>query len=198
MSEAARTCQATTKLGAPCKNKVQPGSRYCAVHRQLSAHKAEAPVAAAVGSINQVAEELRQSAPAYQPPPYSPQAFLALLQQNAEQLAGKVPVLGELRHNLEGTKPEDLVDPETWKGLWYILNYTAQAQSKQALDAAVERLARLPGGDTLLLVKSAIEDASPKDLLDLDTWRGAWVIVNAAVLVHANEVKRRVLGEQEE
>lgn len=198
MSESARTCHATTKLGAPCKNKPQTGSKYCAVHRQLSARQEEERVKAAIDDVNQVAEELRQAAPAYQPPPYSPQALLALLQQSAERLADKAPILGELRRNLEGTKPEDLVDPETWKGLWYILNYSAQVQSKQALDAVVERLARLPGGDTLLLVKSTIESASPKDLLDIETWKGALVIVNAAVQAHANEVKRRVLGQQDE
>jgi hypothetical protein len=204
-------CQATTRLGAPCKNKALAGSKYCAAHRQLNASPApteapsgDAPVAptpvpaATIAAVNQVAEELHQASPAYQPPPYSPQALLALLQQNAERLAGKTPVLGELWRNLEGTKPEDLVDPETWKGLWYILNYTAQAQSRQALDAVVERLAQLPGGDTLLLVKSTIESASPKDLLDLNTWKGALVIVNAAVQAQANEVKRRVLGREED
>jgi uncharacterized protein with von Willebrand factor type A (vWA) domain len=198
MTESARPCQATTKLGAPCKNKAQPGSKFCSVHRRLSAGPEEAQVQAAIAGVNQVAEELRQATPTYQPPSYSPQALLALLQQNAEHLADKAPILGELRRNLEGTKPEDLVDPETWKGLWYILNYTAQAQSRQALDAVVERLAQLPGGDTLLLVKSTIESASPKDLLDLNTWKGALIIVNAAVQAQANEVKRRVLGREED
>lgn len=207
MNESPRVCQATTKLGARCKNKAQEGSKYCAVHRQLSARPADAPVADApvaspspetIAGVNQVAEELRKAAPAYQPPPYSPQALLALLQQNAERLADKAPILGELRRNLEGTKPEDLVDPETWKGLWYILNYTAQVQSKHALDGVVERLAKLPGGDALLLVKSTIESASPKDLLDINTWKGALVIVNAAVQAQAHEVKRRMLGQQDE
>ena len=27
--------------------------------------------------------------------------------------------------NLEGTSTSDLLDPQTWQGLWYILNYTA-------------------------------------------------------------------------
>ena len=203
MNESARMCQATTRLGAPCKNRAQAGSKYCAAHRQLNAQApAGAPVAdapaPAIAAVNQVAEELRQAAPGYQPPPYSPQALLALLQHNAEWLAGKAPILGELRRNLEGTKPEDLVDPETWKGLWYILNYTAQAQSKQALDAVIEQLAKLPGGDTLLLVKSTVESASPKDLLDINTWKGALVIANAAVQAQANEVKRRGLGQQDE
>lgn len=210
---AGRMCQATTKLGAPCKNRAQEGSKYCAVHRQLSAEpegQTTAQIAAqpetvqvaqvmsAISGVNQVAEELREAAPAYQPPPYSPQALLELLRHNAEHLADKAPVLRELRHNLEGTKPEDLVDPETWKGLWYILNYTAQAQSKQTIDAVVERLAKLPGGDTLLLVKNTVENTSPKDLLDIQTWKGAWTILNAVVQAQANEVKRRVLGQGEE
>jgi uncharacterized protein with von Willebrand factor type A (vWA) domain len=155
-------------------------------------------MAAAIADVNQLAEELQEAAPSYQPPPYSPQALLLLLQQNAEKLADKVPVVGELRRNLEGTKPEDLIDPETWKGLWYILNYTAQAQSKQTLDAVVEQLARLPGGGTLLIVKSQIESTSPKDLLDIETWKGAWVILNAAVQAQATEVRRRVLGDKED
>lgn len=75
--------------------------------------------------------------------------------------------------------------------------YTAQVQSKQAIDAAVERLARLPGGDTLLVVKSQIESTSPRDLLDFDTWVGAWVILNAAVQAQAIG-KRRVLGEKDD
>jgi hypothetical protein len=151
-----------------------------------------------MAEVDELAEELQAAAPAYQPPPYSPQAMLALLQQNAEKLADKVPVVGELWRNLEGTKPEDLVDPETWKGLWYILNYTAQAQSKQTIDAIVARLAQLPGGGTLLVVKSQIESTSPKDLLDIETWKGAWIILNAAVQAQATEVRRRVLGDNEE
>jgi hypothetical protein len=203
MSESSRTCQAMTRLRAPCKNQAQAGSKYCAAHRKLFTGREVATVeVAAVGvaavGVNQVAEELRQSAPDYEPPPYTPQALLALLQQNAERLADKFPIVGELRHNLEGTKPEDLVDPETWKGLWYILNYTAQVQSKQALDAVVERLARLPGGGTLLVVKSQIESTSPKDLLDIETWKGAWIVLNAAVGAQAAEVKRRVLGSTDE
>lgn len=198
MTESARTCQATTKLGAPCKNRAQAGSKYCSVHRRLSVRPEQEQMAAAIADVNQLAEELQEAAPSYQPPPYSPQALLALLHQNAEKLADKVPVVGELRRNLEGTKPEDLVDPETWKGLWYILNYTAQAQSKQTIDAVVERLARLPGGGMLLVVKSQIESTSPKDLLDIETWKGAWVILNAAVQAQAGEVRRRVRGETEE
>jgi hypothetical protein len=161
----------------------------------LSVRPEQAQVAAAIAGVNQVAEELQKATPAYQPPPYSPQALLALLQQNAEKLAEKAPIVGELRRNLEGTTPEDLVDPETWKGLWYVLNYTAQAQSKQAIDAVVEKMARLPGGGLLLVVKSQVESTSPKDLLDIETYKGAWVILNAAVQAQANEVRRRVLRQ---
>ena len=40
--------------------------------------------------------------------------------------------LSQLIGNLEGTSASDLLDPETWQGLWYILNYTAQLQIDQA------------------------------------------------------------------
>ena len=199
MSDQQRLCQAVTKAGTPCKNAARAGSAFCYVHRSQEA-AAAAPATSPAAAINELAAEIKQTAPAYQPPPYSPQALLALVQETVHRITGdiRLPLVEELMNNLKGTKPEDLVDPETWKGLWYILNYTAQAQSKQALDAALEQLAKLPGGETLLLVKSTVESASPKDLLDINTWKGALVIANAAMQAQANEVKRRVLGQQDE
>jgi hypothetical protein len=83
-----------------------------------------------------------------------PQAFLdpdlwrglwhVFQQQIASQSA---PLLDPLRHRLsalpgagfvsevassfEGAKPSDFLDPETWKGLWFLVNYQVQAQGEQ-------------------------------------------------------------------
>lgn len=198
MSDDVRPCKATTKAGMPCKNMALAGSDYCYTHRGLAPKAVDPQVQATIAGVNKLADELKKDSPAYQPPPFSPQALLALLQQNAERLAARVPGFEELRRNLHGTKPEDLVDPDTWKGLWFILNYTAQAQSKQALEKIEQGLGALPGGQTLLSLKSGLEGTSPKDLLDLETWKGAWIIANAVVMTQADELKRKVLGGQNE
>lgn len=196
MSESIQQCQATTKSGDRCKNRARPGSSYCHVHRQVAA--TEAPDLTAFASqVNQIADELRKETPAYEPPPYSPQAMLALLRQGVGRAASAVhvPLLQELRQNLEGTTPQDLVDPDTWKGLWYIMNYTAQAQSRQALEKFEERLAALPGGQVLLDLKSGLEGTSPRDLFDINTWRGALVILDATVRAQVSELARKVTGD---
>lgn len=193
MSEPTRNCQAITKAGTPCKNAARPGSDYCYVHRS----QAQATAAAASAAINELAAEIQQEAPAYQPPPFSPQALLALVQENLRRVTSDVhlPVVEELVNNLKGTKPEDLVDPETWKGLWYILNYTAQAESKQALEQLEQRIAALPGGQTLVDLKNNLEGASPSDLLDVNTWKGAWVVLTSAVQAQAEELQKNLAGK---
>lgn len=186
-------CQATTKSGARCKNQARAGSSYCHVH----ARQAQQPAAAMADDLNQVAEQLRAQNPTFQPPPYSPQAMLALLQTNLDKVSSKVPILAELKNNLQGTKPEDFIDPETWMGLWYVLNYTAQAQSRQALEKVDELLAGVPGGQALLDLRSGLEGTSPKDLLDINTWKGAFLIADATVKAQINDLRRSVLGEEE-
>lgn len=188
-------CQATTKSGARCKNQARAGSSFCHVHERQAVPSA----ATMAEDLNQVAEQLRAQNPAYQPPAYSPQAMLALLQANLDKLSSKVqiPILTELRNNLQGTKPEDFMDPETWKGLWYVLNYTAQAQSRQALEKVDELLASVPGGQALIDLRSGLEGTSPKDLLDINTWKGAYLIADATVKAQITDLRRRVLGEEE-
>ena len=47
-------------------------------------------------------------------------------------------LLAELRHNLSGTTVRDLVDPDTWKGLWYIAAYTVQTKLQELREWADE------------------------------------------------------------
>ena len=195
MSDAPRPCQATTKAGTPCRNMAQAGTVFCHVHRNLAASAATAQLQETIAGVNTLAEDLHRKTPSYQPPPFSPQAMVALLQQQAERFAASVPMLDELRRNLEGTRPEDLIDPETWKGLWYILNYTAQSQSRQMIGYIEERLAALPGGQTLVMLKSGLEGTRPEDLLDVETWKGAFYILDATVKAQAGDLKRKVLGD---
>lgn len=63
----------------------------------------------------------------YHAPPYSPQALIKLLEENASRFQPEFlkSVLMKLRENVNS----DLLDVDTWKGIWYIVNYQLQAQA---------------------------------------------------------------------
>lgn len=209
-------CAATTKSGQPCRNKARPGSSYCATHQTLAApdnagetapavaeptpEDSRAQLDALMAQLNGIAADIQKEAPTFTPPPFSPSALIALVRDNIERFAPgvRLEIVDELRRNLQGTSPKDLLDPETWKGLWYVLNYTARGQVQQLSDGVLERLMKLPGMAVLSDLKSGLEGASPKDFLDIDTWKGAWIILNAAVQAQVSEVKRRVLGSSDD
>lgn len=152
-----------------------------------------------IAELNQLAEELKRSAK-YTPPPFSAQALANLMQENIGKFAPElqVPILSELKQNLEGTKPEDLLNPDTWKGMWYILNYTAQAQSEQLKSKLNERLAMIPGASIIFDLKSSFEGAKPSDFLDINTWKGVAYILDHTLRAQAKEMKRKLLGEADE
>lgn len=152
-----------------------------------------------IQELNALAEELRRTAQ-YTPPPFSPQAMAALLKDNVGKFAPnlQVPILSELKQNLEGTKPEDLLNPDTWKGMWYILNYTAHAQSDQLKTKLNERLAQIPGASVLFDLKSSFEGAKPSDFLDINTWKGVAFILDHTLRTQAKEIKKKLLGGEEE
>ncbi len=144
--------------------------------------------------------ELRAHIPDYTPPDFSPQALAALLRENLHHFTPEMQldIARQLKSNLEGTSPKDLVDPETWQGMWYILNYSIGLQSDALKDRLSNRLAALPGVATWTDLRSNLEGTSPKDLLDVDTWKGAWYILNHSLRHQAGEIKRKLLGEEEQ
>jgi 1-acyl-sn-glycerol-3-phosphate acyltransferase len=64
--------------------------------------------------------------PGYQPPPFSPRRLLKLIEENLQHMspANRLGVLQKLRSAIS----EDAFDVDTWKGLWYMLNYSLQYQ----------------------------------------------------------------------
>jgi len=116
------------------------GSEYCRVHRrkssgapQPSAAEAE-PEAPDLSELRQITAELdrlikrvQAMTPGYAPPPFSPQRFLSLIKENLGKLSPGLR-LGILER-LRGGVGEDLLDVDTWKGLWTMLNYTLEYQA---------------------------------------------------------------------
>ena len=77
-----------------------------------------------IGELDNLAERLRALAPEYDPPPYSAESMTELVEESVQEVPGEVrrDVLARLRTAMN----EQWFDPETWKGIWYMLNYTMQ------------------------------------------------------------------------
>jgi 1-acyl-sn-glycerol-3-phosphate acyltransferase len=130
-------CKGTTKSGEPCKRFALPDSEYCRAH-QPAEEKAEADLARLeipgederkqlAAELDRLVERLRAVTPGYTPPPFSPQALINLIEENLEKIRPELR-LGILEH-LRSAISEDLFDIDTWKGIWYMLNYSLQYQT---------------------------------------------------------------------
>lgn len=64
--------------------------------------------------------------PHYSPPPFSPQSFVGFIEKSIQHLAPglRLEILEKLRHTLS----EDVFDLDTWKGIWYLVNYNVKYQ----------------------------------------------------------------------
>lgn len=76
--------------------------------------------------LDALIQRIQALSPDYTPPPFSPQRLIGLIEQALNQISpqSRSGILGQLRAGLH----EDVFDIETWKGLWYLLNYSVQYQ----------------------------------------------------------------------
>jgi len=150
-AEETRTrCAALTHAGAPCKNYPLPDLDYCRAHQPTEerlAAGASAPATAGsvsdattaaediaseeqmreqlIEELNKLIERVRAIAPDYTPP-FSPKGMLGAY---SEDLGNLIPDLGRgLVERLRKSPVADFLDIETYKGLWFLVNYTVQSQ----------------------------------------------------------------------
>lgn len=158
------------------------------------------------------AEQTREKLNAQLPEPLRPDNVLNFFRQNLEKVAPDIvqTVLG----SLENTRKEDLLDPDTWKGLAYMLSYSAQHQAEQTREKLNAQLPEPFKPDTVLgFMRSALERVTPdvakgiletlentnkEDLLDPDTWKGIWYMLNYSLQFQAEQFKQRLTGEAKE
>ncbi len=143
-----RACAATTKSGKPCKNYALPDSNYCRIHQPAEATPTTEPASAGEAEAEQAAESeipdaqqrrrlltelealierVRGLTPDYVAPPFSPRRLLKLISENLESLSPdlRLGILEKLRE----TVGSELFDLDTWKGIWYMLNYSLEFQA---------------------------------------------------------------------
>lgn len=138
-------CQGLTKAGEPCKNYALPGTDYCRAHqatasakrpparqrkarRQLETVEAE-PVDQETrrqyaAALDHLVEQVRKMSRGYIPPPFSPKRLIALVQDNLDKFSPELRV--GIVERLRSAVGEDLFDIDTWKGIWYMLNYSLE------------------------------------------------------------------------
>ncbi len=80
-----------------------------------------------LGELDKLVRRLRSISPGYNPPPFSARGLLELIEQNTDKFPPEVLLgwLGKLRKTLG----EDVFDVDTWKGVWYMLNYSVEYQA---------------------------------------------------------------------
>lgn len=204
--EAADNATADAEAEQPAAGAKMPSDASAASASQTGEQTA---LAVLLTALNQLAQEMQQRYPDFIPPSYSTQDLRELVYHNLERFTPDVQseLLSDLKTNIEGTSPKDLMDPDVWKGLWYVLNYAAQAQAESAIKYLAERLAglpgmsyvaNLPGMDVVSELAANLEGASPKDFVDPDTWKGMYMLVNYTVQGTASDLKRKLLGDEDD
>lgn len=77
--------------------------------------------------LDKMISRVKAIAPDYMPPPFSPLRMLRLIEENIERFSPEMR-LGVLE-KLRATVSEDLFDIDTWRGIWYMVNYSLEHQA---------------------------------------------------------------------
>jgi hypothetical protein len=143
--------------------------------------------------------------------PYSPVRLLSLIRENIGKMTPEF-VRG-IRQSFEGMTAEDLRDLDTWKGLAYMMTYSARFQAEKVgdrlqgyipeplrptrlVDVARKGLDKiLP--DIAKQILGTFEGATKEDLMDPDTWKGVWYMINYSLQFQAEQLKERLLAAEE-
>jgi hypothetical protein len=211
-------CAATTKAGNQCRNSAQTGQAFCHIHAR-QAPTEPAPAEPENGELRQLVDELdalladlKKSLPESGDSLYSPLQFLTALRQNLSKLSPDVR--SGLLQNFEGMTREDLLDLETWKGMAYMMSYSARFQADQTREKMNEVLPTPLKPDTWInffkknldkITPSVAKDiaqnlqgATKEDLMDPDTWKGVWYMLDYSLRFQAEQFKQKLTGEDEE
>ncbi len=78
--------------------------------------------------LQAVVDRVQEAHPDFNPPPFSPGALIDLVRRNLDRFAPResMALLRRATDALMGGS--DLLNADTWKGMWYMLNYTLQYQ----------------------------------------------------------------------
>jgi hypothetical protein len=132
-------CQATTKAGHRCKNQARPGLRTCYAHRKVTlgpeaepSRRQSAQVQQLVEELDELVAELKAAIPEQVASPaeaVQPEKLVQFMKENLDKVMPGVAK--DIAASFEGASKEDFLDPDTWRGVWYMLNYSLRFQAEQ-------------------------------------------------------------------
>lgn len=122
-------CAATLKSGEPCTLFAVEGSETCELHKpsedaagQANADEERRQELAA--ELDELIERVSATTPEYEPPPFSIKRFMALVEELLAMLPENLRL--DVLQRLRSAVNEEWLDPDTFKGVWWMLNYTIQ------------------------------------------------------------------------
>jgi 1-acyl-sn-glycerol-3-phosphate acyltransferase len=80
-----------------------------------------------IEELDQLVDRLQAAVPDYEPSPFSPRRLVARVEERFGRVSRSMG-LG-LLDRLRSSLGEDLFDADTWKGVWYMVNYTLEYQA---------------------------------------------------------------------
>lgn len=165
-----------------------------------------------VADLDGLLSELKSTIPEGTQSPYSPLSLLTLVRENLSHLTPDVQ--SGILESFKDMTAEDMMDLETWKGMAYMLNYSARFQANQVKDKMNEQLPTPLKPDTLIgMVKQSLDRFTPdlakdlynnlqgtskEDWMDPETWKGMWYMINYSLQFQAEQFKQKVRGESPE
>ncbi len=141
---------------------------------------------------------------------YSPLRLLTTVRDNVQKLTPEMQL--DVLRNFQGMSAEDLLDLDTWKGLAYMMTYSARFQAEQMRGKVSEAINQVvpepiqPGRlwemgkagldrvtpEFAKQILGTLQGASREDLLDPDTWKGVWYMINYSLQFQAEQLKQRL------
>lgn len=80
-----------------------------------------------IHELDELIDNLKSVVPEYESPPRSPGRMVQFFEKNMRRFS---PELGlDILHRLRNSLGEDLLDADTWKGIWFMVNYTLEYQA---------------------------------------------------------------------
>jgi 1-acyl-sn-glycerol-3-phosphate acyltransferase len=76
--------------------------------------------------LDQLIERVRKVSPEYSPPPFSPQRLIKMISENLGLFSPET--VSRILQQLRSGVTRDLFDLDTWKGIWYVVNYSLESQ----------------------------------------------------------------------
>ncbi len=143
---------------------------------------------------------------------YSPAGLLAMIRDNIQKLTPEMQM--DVLRNFQGMSAEDLLDLETWKGLAYMMTYSAKFQADQVRGKVSDTINQvvpepIQPGRLWQLGKSGLDRITPEfakqilstfqgatreDLMDPNTWKGVWYMITYSLQFQAEQLKQRLVA----